>query len=118
MLNNLPFHIREKTMKTGNDWVFLLLTLSTEHPELAEHCEWNKLTCEDWTWLLVSMPTSINEYLINCPWDQLDEEQVYDIVYYKPEYAHYVNWGILSRLKIETLTKTHPELIHYRLLFM
>lgn len=107
-------------MTTGQDWVRLLLSMSSIDalPEVIEHCEWEKLTDEDWTWLLVAMPTSDHPFLRLCPWGKLNEEQVYDIIFYKPEYAEFMDWTILSKTKIDTLVDYHPQLTHYAIIFL
>jgi hypothetical protein len=42
---------------TGNHWRWLL----SNHPEYAKHCYWKKLTINDWTLLLEHQPQFVEK---------------------------------------------------------
>lgn len=107
---------------TGKDLVDLVIKFGDENPMAFADCDWNLLTTEDWVFLLTCYlrPNCLTEmqFVDFCPWDKFDEEQTYDLVYYRPEFADRANWGCLSSYKVETLIEKHPCLYQYKVLFI
>lgn len=107
---------------TGKDLVDLVLKFGDECPTAFRECDWNLLTSEDWVFLLTCnlRPNSLteSEFIEFCPWDSFDEEQTYDLVYYRPEFADRINWLCLSQYKIDVLLSKYPEMYRYKLILI